>query len=130
MTDFIKTDHVWSGGTGAQQADCPKVVECGLHSSTEAPPYLREHCCPIVAIKRHISLCSSVQAELLVPRSRTVIRQRRAFSVAGPTAWNGLPVALRLTPVAHSALFLSGLKTTLFDRVTEVGLGALLSRLP
>jgi len=32
------------------------------------------------------------------------------------TVRNGLPVALRLTPVAHSALFLSGLKTTLFDR--------------
>src|SRR6218665_3574592 len=47
------------------------------------------------------------------PRARTVIRQRRAFSVAGPTAWNGLPVALRLTPVAHSALFLYSLKTTL-----------------
>ena len=46
------------------------------------------------------------QAELLVPRARTAIRQRRAFSVAGPTAWNGLPVALRLTPVAQSALFL------------------------
>src|SRR6218665_2043162 len=50
------------------------------------------------------------------PRTRTVIRQRRAFSVAGATAWNGLPVALRLMPVAHSALFLSSLKTTLFDR--------------
>jgi len=81
-----------------------------------APPYLREQCCPTVTIERRISLRSSAQAELLVPRSRTVIRQRRAFSVAGPTAWNGLPVALRLTPVAHSALFLSGLKTTLFDR--------------
>jgi len=55
-------------------------------------------------------------AELLVPRTRTVIRQRRAFSVAGPTAWNGLPVALRLTSVTHSALFLSSLKTTLSDR--------------
>src|SRR6218665_1412261 len=44
------------------------------------------------------------------------IRQRRAFSVAGATALNDLPVALRLTPVVHSALFLSGLKTTLFDR--------------
>src|SRR6218665_355437 len=58
----------------------------------------------------------STQADLLVPHSRTVIRQCRAFSVAGPTAWNGLPVALHLTPVAHSALFPSGLKTTLFDR--------------
>jgi len=27
-----------------------------------------------------------------------------------------LPVEPRLTPVAHSALFFSGLKTTLFDR--------------
>src|SRR6218665_3079037 len=79
-------------------------------------PYLREQCCPTVTIERRISLRSSAQAELLVPRSRTVILQRRALSVAGPTAWNGLPVALRLTPVAHSALFLSSLKTTLFDR--------------
>src|SRR6218665_2748590 len=45
-----------------------------------------------------------------------VIRQLCAFSVAGPTAWNSLQVALRLTPIACSALFLSGLKTTLFDR--------------
>jgi len=29
---------------------------------------------------------------------------------------NGLPVALRLTPVTHSALFLSSLEITLFDR--------------
>ena len=49
-------------------------------------------------------------------KTRTVIRQRRAFSVTGPAAWNGLPVALCLTPVAHSALLLSSLKTTLFDR--------------
>src|SRR6218665_1993006 len=64
-----------------------------------APHYLREHCCPTAAIKRRISLRSSGQAELLVPRT-----------------WNGLPVALRLTPMAHSALFLSGLMTTLFAR--------------
>jgi len=57
-----------------------------------APPYLREHCCPTVTIQRRISLRSSAQAELLVPRTRTVIRQRRAFFVAGPTAWNSLPV--------------------------------------
>src|SRR6218665_2358439 len=81
-----------------------------------APPYLREQCCPTVTIESRISLRSYAQRELLVPCTRTVIRQRRAFSVVGPTAWNGLPVALRLTPVAPSALFLSGLKTTLFDR--------------
>src|SRR6218665_245308 len=81
-----------------------------------APPYLWEHCFPTVAIKCRISLRSSAQMELIVPRTRTVIRQRCAFSMAGPMAWNGLRVALRLTPVGHSALFLSGLKTTLFDR--------------
>ena len=83
---------------------------------TIAPSYLRELCCSTVAIQRRISLRSSVQAKLLVSRTRTVNRQRCAFSVAGPTAWNGLPVALRLMPVTHSALFLSSLKTTLFDR--------------
>ena len=51
-----------------------------------APSYLRELCCSTVTIQRRISLRSSAQAELLVPRTRTVIRQRRAFSVAGPTA--------------------------------------------
>src|SRR6218665_1692546 len=54
-----------------------------------APSYLRELCCSTVTIQRRISFRSSAQAEFLVPRTRTVIRQRRAFSVAGPTAWNG-----------------------------------------
>jgi len=35
------------------------------------------------------------------------IRQHRALSMADPTAWNDLPVVLRLTPVAHSALYFS-----------------------
>src|SRR6218665_3179709 len=52
-----------------------------------APSYLQELCCSTVTIQRRISLRSSAQAELLVPRTQTVIRQRRAFSVTGPTAW-------------------------------------------
>ena len=91
-------------------------VGSALHRGT-SPILSPELCCSTVTIQRRISLRSSAKAELLVPRTRTVIRQRRAFSVAaGPTTWNGLPVALHLTPVAHSALFLSSLKTTLFDR--------------
>src|SRR6218665_1232841 len=93
-----------------------------------APSDLREQCCPTVTIERRISLRFSAQAELLIPHTRTVIRQCRAFFVAGPTAWNRLPVALRLTPVAHSALFLSGLKTLRPHCLTNVGLGVLLSR--
>ena len=63
-----------------------------------APPYLQELCWPTEAIQRRISLRSSAPAELLVPRTRTVIRQHHAYSVAGPTAGNGLLVALRLMP--------------------------------
>jgi len=62
-------------------------------------PYLRELCCPIDAIQLRISLRSSAQAELLAPCMWTVTWQRHAFFVAGSTAWTGLPVALRLTPV-------------------------------
>ena len=72
-----------------------------------APSYLQELCCSTVTIQRRISLRSSAQ-------TRTAIQQRRAFSVASTTAWNDLPVALHWTPVAHSALFLTSLKTTLY----------------
>src|SRR6218665_790383 len=69
--------------------------------------YLRELCCSTVTIQRRISLRFSTQSELRVPRTRTVIRQRQASSLTGPTAWSGVLVALRLTPVTHFALFLS-----------------------
>jgi len=69
-----------------------------------------------ITIQRRVSLRSSAQAELLVHRTRTAIRQCPAFSVAGPTAWHDFPVALHLTPLAHSAIFISSHKTTLFDR--------------
>ena len=52
----------------------------------------------------------------LVPRSRTTIKQRRSFSAAGPSTWNGLPVALRLVPRGHTTTFFVNLKTVLFSR--------------
>src|SRR6218665_1146720 len=69
-------------------------------------------------------LFSVVSHYALLPRRSCWSHERGLLSdsaepslwLAGPTAWNGLPVALRLTPVAHSALFLYSLKTTLFDR--------------
>ena len=81
-----------------------------------APPYLRELCCSTLGVLRRSTLRSANQIELLVPRARTAMRQRRSFSVAGPITWNGLPVALRLIPRGHSALFLKNLKTVLFSR--------------
>ena len=70
---------------------------------------------------------TAFKRKLLVPRSRTVIRQRRAFSVAGPKAWNGLPVVLRLMPGAPRLYFSLVLRP---HCLTEDGLGALLSRFP
>src|SRR5688572_26108968 len=72
--------------------------------------------CPTSGVQRRSALRSANQAELLVPRSRTTIKQRRSFSVAGPTTWNGLPVALRLVPRGHTTTFFVNLKTVLFSR--------------
>lgn len=42
--------------------------------------------------------------------------QRRSFLVAGLVAWNWLPVAFRLVPMAQSDMFLANLGTLLFSR--------------
>src|SRR6218665_1506688 len=39
-----------------------------------APPYLRGLCCSTMHVQRRHCLCSDVQAELIVPHSRTVAR--------------------------------------------------------
>src|SRR6218665_2107523 len=47
--------------------------------------------------------------------NRTDNRTPRAFSVVGPSVWNGLPLALRLFPRVHSDTFYSDLKTAIFS---------------
>ena len=56
-----------------------------------APSYLRELSCPVLSARGCRSLRSSEQGLLLVPFARTSTRQRRAFSVVGPSTWNSLP---------------------------------------
>jgi len=60
-----------------------------------APNYLLNHVIPVSAIVSRQCLRSAQQNTLVVPRHRLTTYGRRAFSVAGPTAWNGLPVAFR-----------------------------------
>jgi len=81
-----------------------------------AHPYLRELCCPTAQVQRRCCPRSAPQAEFIVPRSRTATKQRRAFSVANPATWNGLPVTLRQIPVDRSISFLSALETAMFER--------------
>src|SRR6218665_2538468 len=42
--------------------------------------------------------------------------QARAFSVVGPSLWNGLPLAQRMLPKVLSDTYYSSLKTVLFSR--------------
>src|SRR6218665_202601 len=54
---------------------------------------------------------------LRVPFARTSTRQKRAFAVAGPSIWNGLPLSIRSLPRTLPQTFLSQLKAVLFGRV-------------
>src|SRR6218665_241191 len=81
-----------------------------------APLYLRELCCPLLRAMSSRSLRSSQQGLLLIPFARTSTKQSRAFSVVGPSTWNGLPSQLRIFPRALSLAFFSHIKTALFSR--------------
>ena len=63
-----------------------------------APAYLRDLCYPTLGTRSHSSLRSLEQRLLFVPFARTSTTQARAFSVVGPSVWNGLPLAQRLLP--------------------------------
>ena len=60
-----------------------------------APNDLLNHVVPVSAIVSRQHLRSAQQNTLVVPRYRLTTYGRRALSVAGPTAWNSLPVAFR-----------------------------------
>src|SRR6218665_1156133 len=81
-----------------------------------APLYLRELCCPLHSAMSSRSLRSSQQGLLLVPFARNSAKQSRAFSVVGPSIWNGLPSQLRTLPKALSPAFFLNLRTVLFSR--------------
>src|SRR6218665_2367626 len=60
-----------------------------------APAYLRDLCHPTPGTRGCSSLRSSEQGLLFVPFARTSTTQARAFSVVGPSVWNGLPLSQR-----------------------------------
>jgi len=63
--------------------------------SGRAPPYLSEHCIPVSSADTRRHLRSANRNLLAVPRFRLNTYGRRAFSVAGPMAWNSLPNFIR-----------------------------------
>jgi len=60
------------------------------------------------------SLRSATKGDFLVPRARTATRQKRAFSIVGPSVWNGFPSELRYLPQDLSSSFYKLLKILLF----------------
>src|SRR6218665_2889229 len=81
-----------------------------------APSYLLELFILTSACSGRQSLRSSSKGNFLVPRARTANRQKRAFSIVGPSVWNGLPSELRSLPRDRSSSFYKLLKTLLFGR--------------
>lgn len=89
------------------------VWRCLLGS---APGYLCELCRPVSGLPGRRALRSSVTGQLLVPRAKTATRQRRAFSIVGPSTWNGLPLEIRILPKNNESAFCRLLKTDLYRR--------------
>ena len=76
-----------------------------------APTYIRNLVTPVNEISGRSHLRSATLGHFDVPRARTKLGSR-AFSVAGPVAWNSLPASVRELTSTNS--FKSQLKTHLF----------------
>ena len=86
--------------------------------------YLRDLCCHTPDTRGRSSLRSLEQGLLFVSFARTSTTQARAFSLVGPSVYNGLLLAQRLLSRILSDTLYSCLKTVLFS---VHGPGALLS---
>src|SRR6218665_1508785 len=98
---------------GSQLLRAVSVWRCLLGG---APGYLCELCRPVSGLPGRRALRSSVTDQLLVPRAKPATRQRRAYSIVGPSTWNGLPLEIRILPKNNESAFCRLLKTDLYRR--------------
>src|SRR6218665_2979715 len=75
-------------------------------SAAQCPFWKRVECC--------VEVRSAARGELLIPRTRLAIMQRRAFSVVGPTAWNYHSFELRKLLMAQRSKFYTSLQLLFF----------------
>src|SRR6218665_3221177 len=100
------------------------VWQCLLRS---APAYLYELCRPVSGLPGRRALRSSVIGLLMLkPHAKTETRQSRAFSIVGPSTWNGLPLEIRLLSKNSESAFCRLL--TKIDLYRRGWVGAPLSR--
>jgi len=76
-----------------------------------APNYIQDLCVPVSTVSTHSALRSAARGNLVVPRTRRHL-QNQAFSIAGPAAWNSLPLDIR--NASTLCAFKNLLKTNLF----------------
>ena len=79
-----------------------------------APQFLIDYCLPVSDVESRQHLRSASRRLLFVSRHRLSTYDRRAFAVAGPTAWNSFPDNLR-DPDVTMDNFKRLLKTFLFS---------------
>jgi len=79
-----------------------------------APQYLIDYCLRVSDVASRQHLRSASRRLLVVPRHRLSTYGRRAFAVAGRTAWNSFPANLR-DPDVTMDNFKRLLKTFLFS---------------
>ena len=81
----------------------------------QSPNYIAELIQPVTT--RHSSLRSADKNALLDPRTSLKFVER-AFSVAGPTAWNSLPTDIKT--ISSYSVFKRKLKTFIFTKVYKM----------
>ena len=80
-------------------------------NSGSSPRYMSSLVTPCNQIQSRTNLWSSTKGDYVIQRTTRTLG-RRAFSVAGPSEWNKLPIIVREAPSTSS--FKSRLKTYLF----------------
>ena len=102
----MHVDHHWVDVPVRVKFKLVSMMRYCLHH--KAPRYLTDYCIPI------FDVASRRPYYLVVPRHSLSSYGRRAFAVAGPTAWNSLSDDLR-DPTLSTDSFKRLLKTRLFS---------------
>jgi len=79
------------------------MVHTAQLPTRQAPRYLVDLCLPVSDIASQQHLRSASRRLLVLPRHRLQTYGRRAFSIAGPSAWNSLPDNLRDSNVSRDS---------------------------
>ena len=79
-----------------------------------APQYIKDMCIPVNTVEHRSHLRSADKGDLLDPRHTLSTYGPRAFSIAGPQAWNALPANIRDPELTYER-FCSCLKSHLFS---------------